>query len=245
LAKFIFPHLEVYFMSTQSVPRRLAAELVGTFIFVFVGAGGVITSTHFAPNMGLLIAALANGLGLAIAVSLTMGVSGGHLNPAVTLGMLVTSRIRAAEAVGYIVAQVVGATLAAYTLVLLVPQSIGSAANYGAPSLGSGVGVGVGIAFEAVMTFVLLSAVFGTAVDPRAPKIGGFGIGLAVFLDVLTGGPFTGAMMNPARAIGPEIAAHYFSAWYVYWIGPIIGGIVGALVYQYVIMDHQSSGATS
>ncbi|MEM0270973.1 MAG: aquaporin [Thermoprotei archaeon] len=226
-------------MSSQSFPRMLAAELVGTYIFVFVGAGGVVTSSHFAPSMGLLIAAFANGVGLGVAVSLTMGVSGGHLNPAVTLGMLATRRINVARAVGYIVAQVVGATLAGYTLVLLVPHEVGSAANYGAPSLGLGVSVGVGIAFEAVMTFVLVSAVFGTAVDPRAPKIGGFGIGLAVFLDVLTGGPFTGAMMNPARAIGPEIAAHYFSAWYVYWVGPIIGSVVAALIYQYVIMGGQ------
>jgi MIP family channel proteins len=210
---------------------------------VFVGAGGVITSSHFAADQGLLIAALANGVGLAIAVSITMGVSGGHLNPAVTIGMLVTRRIRGLEALGYIVAQVVGAVIAGLILRGLIPSPVGSVVHYGAPSLSPTTTILGGIAFEAVMTFVLLSAVFGTAVDPRAPKIGGFGIGLAVFLDVLVGGPYTGAMMNPARAIGPEVAAGYFSAWYVYWVGPIVGGIVASLVYEYAIMPRQSASS--
>lgn len=228
-------------MSAQSLTRRLVAELVGTFVFVLVGDGGVVTSSHFAPNEALLIAALANGVGLAIAVSATMNVSGGHLNPAVTIAMLATRRIRGLEAVCYIVAQVVGAVIAGLILVGLVPSTVGSPINYGAPSLGSGVSILQGILFEAVMTFVLLFAVFGTAVDPRAPKIGGFGIGLAVFLDVFVGGPYTGAMMNPARAIGPEVAARYFSAWYVYWIGPIVGGVIAALIYQYAIMGSQKA----
>ncbi len=210
---------------------------------MFVGAGGVITSSHFAADQGLLIAALANGVGLAIAVSITMGVSGGHLNPAVTIGMLVTRRIRGLEALGYIVAQVVGAVIAGLILRGLIPSPVGSVVHYGAPSLSPTTTILGGIAFEAVMTFVLLSAVFGTAVDPRAPKIGGFGIGLAVFLDVLVGGPYTGAMMNPARAIGPEVAAGYFSAWYVYWVGPIVGGIVASLVYEYAIMPRQSASS--
>jgi MIP family channel proteins len=203
----------------------------------------VITSSHFAADQGLLIAALANGVGLAIAVSITMGVSGGHLNPAVTIGMLVTRRIRGLEALGYIVAQVVGAVIAGLILRGLIPSPVGSVVHYGAPSLSPTTTILGGIAFEAVMTFVLLSAVFGTAVDPRAPKIGGFGIGLAVFLDVLVGGPYTGAMMNPARAIGPEVAAGYFSAWYVYWVGPIVGGIVASLVYEYAIMPRQSASS--
>lgn len=229
------------------LPRRFAAELVGTLVFVLVGAGGVVTASGLvglfigsSPSGALLVAALANGVGLAVAVTATMGVSGGHLNPAVTLAMLVTRRIRAQEAAAYIVAQVLGAMLAGLVLVGALPRGAGSQAHYGAPSLG--VSAARGILLEAVMTFVLVFAVFGTAVDPRAPKIGGFGIGLAVFLDVLFGGNYTGAMMNPARAIGPEVAAHYFYAWYVYWVGPIVGGVVAALIYEHTILGRGAAG---
>ncbi|MDG6908641.1 MAG: aquaporin, partial [Nitrososphaerota archaeon] len=87
-----------------------------------------------------------------------------------------------------------------------------------------------------VMTFFLVLAVYGTIVDSRAPKIAGFGVGLAVLTDVLAGGPFTGAAMNPARAMGPMIAGLFFpSYWYVYWVGPLLGGILAGLVYHYVL----------
>ncbi|MGI0081029.1 MAG: aquaporin, partial [Nitrososphaerales archaeon] len=113
--------------------------------------------------------------------------------------------------------------------------------SWGAPLIAK-ISVGQGIVLEAIMTFLLVFTVFGTAVDPRAPKVGGFAIGLIVAIDVLVGGPFTGAAMNPARAIGPEIAGAYltgsaaFTNWYVWWIGPIIGGIIAALLYAYVLM---------
>lgn len=225
---------------SASLPRRFAAELFGTLVFVFVGAGGVVTASHLvgpffgsSPSGALLVAALANGVGLAVAVSATMGVSGGHLNPAVTLAMLATGRIRVGEAAAYIVAQVVGAIIAGLILVGALPKGVGSTTHYGAPTLS--VSAARGILLEALMTFVLVFAVFGTAVDARAPKIGGFGIGLAVFLDVLVGGEYTGAMMNPARAIGPEVASAYFAGWYVYWVGPIVGGVVAGLVYHHLV----------
>jgi MIP family channel proteins len=223
-------------MQVASDSRKVAAELVATFLFVFVGAGGVISAAALGPSTGLLVAAFANGIGLALAVSISMNVSGGHVNPAVTLAMLVTKRIKPSLAIAYIVAQVLGATIAATLLVALVPASAGSPVHYGAPSLAQSTSVATGILLEFIMTFVLLVAVFGTAVDPRAPKMAGIGIGLAVFLDVLVGGPYTGAMMNPARALGPEIASGFFAVWYVYWIGPILGGITAALVYDYAIL---------
>lgn len=223
-------------MSDAGAARKVIAELIGTFIFVFLGAGGVITASNLDHSTALIVAALANGLGLAIAVSITMNISGGHINPAVTISILLARRIEFSLAIAYILAQLFGAILAGYSLLALIPSSIAAQSVYGAPSINPSISIPDAIMLELVMTFILVMAVFGTAVDQRAPKIAGFGIGLAVFLDVLVGGNLTGAMMNPARAIGPEIAAGFFAGWYVYWIGPIVGGMIASLVYNYLLM---------
>ncbi|MCL5239026.1 MAG: aquaporin [Candidatus Marsarchaeota archaeon] len=222
----------------SSLKKRMLAEFIGTFLFVFVGAGSAVAAQSFAPgNAALLVAALANGIGLAMAISYALNTSGGHINPAVTIGIWAAKMIRGIDAIGYIAAQVVGATIAGLVLVWLLPAALGGAANYGAPALGSGTGVLQGIVIEAIMTFFLVSTVFATIVDKRFPKFGGLFVGLVVVADVLIGGPFTGAAMNPARAIGPQLAAGFLANWYVYWIGPIVGGLVAALIYKYLFMD--------
>lgn len=229
--------------TTPSLRQKIAAEFLGTFLFVFVGAGsavslGYIASTSTGAN--LLVGAFANGLGLAIAVTATMSISGGHLNPAVTLGFLAARKIPIPHAVAYIISQVIGASIAGLLLISVLPTGIGNSVGWGAPAV-AGISVGQAIALEGIMTFILVLTVFGTAVDPRAPKVGGFAIGLIVAADVLIGGPFTGAAMNPARAIGPQIAGSIltgtgaFANWYVWWIGPILGGVVAALVYVHLI----------
>ncbi len=215
--------------------RMAGAELIGTFLFVLVGAGSAVGAGAAAGVPGLVAAALGNGLGLAVAVSATMNTSGGHLNPAVTLGMLATRKVNVKTAVAYIICQVVGATIAGVVLMATLPATIGNAVQWGSPSLSSQTSVAQGILLEAVMTFFLVFSIFGTAVDSRAPKIGGFGIGLTVAAIVLTAGPFTGAAMNPARAAGPMIASMNLANWYVWWVGPIIGSVVSALVYTRVI----------
>jgi MIP family channel proteins len=216
-------------------PKRLLAEVVGTFSFVLVGAGSSVASSSIGLNQSasLLVAALANGLGLAVAVSSTMAISGGHINPAVSISLAVAGKFKLGELLPYILAQLFGSLLAAYTLSVSLPFDPVNASHIGSPSLS--VGVLQGILLEAVMTFVLVIAVFGTAVDQRAPKIAGFGIGIAVLTDVLLGGPFTGAAMNPARAMGPMIVSGFMPYyWYVYWIGPIIGGLIAGLLYRYL-----------
>jgi glycerol uptake facilitator-like aquaporin len=95
----------------------------------------------------------------------------------------------------------------------------------------------MGIGIEAVLTMVLILAVIGTAVDPRAPRIGGLAIGLAVAADILVGGPLTGAAMNPARWFGPAVAAGAYADWYVWWIGPAIGAAVAALIYRTTLAE--------
>ncbi len=216
--------------------KPLIAELIGTFAFVFIGAGSIITNTLTNGAVGLLGIALAHGLALAIMITVFAATSGGHINPAVTIGFMVTRRIAPLLGILYIVAQLVGATLAGLLLRAIYPQAVWQAAQLGTPMLAPGVSFGMGVLIEAVLTFFLLLAVFGTAVDPRAPKIGGFGIGLTVAFDILMGGALTGASMNPARTFGPALAGGFWQNDLVYWIGPIIGAVIAALIYEYVIL---------
>ena len=204
--------------------RPLAAEFVGTLLFVFLGVGSVVASS------GPLGVALAHGVAMAIIVSMTMSISGGHINPAVTFGLWIANRIGGRLAWQYIGAQVAGAVVGAALVKTMLPRVAVGLALVGTPRLGNEVTFMQGVWIEAVLTFFLVSAVFGTAVSPEAPKIGGFGIGLAIFVDALVGGGFTGAVMNPARAIGPALVAWQWNAHAVYWIGPLIGaGVAGAL----------------
>lgn len=222
-------------LSEQYV-KPVVAELIGTFGFVFIGAGSIITNTFSRGAVGLIGIAFALGLGLAIMITVFAATSGGHINPAVTIGFLVTRRIAPLLGLLYIVAQLVGATLAGLLLRAIYPQPVWQAAQLGTTNLGPGVSFGTGVLIEAILTFILLLAVFGTAVDPRAPKVGGFAIGLTVFVDVLLAGPLTGGSMNPARTFGPALAGGFWQNDLVYWIGPIVGAVIAALIYEYVIL---------
>src|SRR2546428_3264188 len=198
--------------------KPLIAELVGTFAFVFIGAGSIITNVLTRGELGLLGIALAHGLALAIMITVFAATSGGHINPAVTIGFLVTRRIAPLLGLLYIVAQLVGATLAGLLLRVVFPQAVWQAARLGTPNLAPGVSFGLGVFIEAVLTFFLLLAVFGTAVDPRAPKIGGFGIGLTVAAGILGGGALTGAAMHPAIALGPAPGGRLWQNGLVFWV---------------------------
>jgi len=224
--------------------KPIVAELVGTFVFFFIGAGAIVTDTFTKTHaVGLIGIALAHGLVLSIMISALGAISGGHFNPAVTIGFLVTRRIKIDTAIYYIVAQLVGGTLSGLALRIVFPESIWKVTHLGTPALGPGVSVGTAIFLEALLTFFLVTAVFGTAVDARAPKIGGFGIGLTVMMDILVGGPLTGAAMNPARAFGPALASGFWDNQLVYWIGPIIGGALAALLYDTVFLGKDAKKA--
>jgi MIP family channel proteins len=220
-----------------SLARRLTAEALGTFGLVFVGAAVVVVNGGF-PNsgIGLLGIALAHAVVLSVMISATMTISGGHLNPAVTLGLLVTRRIDAASALAYILTQLAAAVLAAFLVKLLMPGQAVSNAMLGVPVIASSVQLGQAIGLEAVLTFFLVSAVFGTAVSPDAPRVAGFGIGLVLLFDILVGGPLTGAAMNPARAFGPALVAKEWIGHLVYWVGPIVGAVLAALLWEYVLL---------
>ena len=222
-------------MIRDRTAAALIAEAVGTFLFFFVGAGSVVLGDYLAANggtgPGLLGVALAHGLALAVLVSALGAVSGGHFNPAVTFGVWIMGRITPMRALLYVVAQLVGGLAAGLALKIVFPDAW-QASNIGTPALGAGITPAIGIGIEAVLTAFLVLAVMGTAVDARAPKIGGLAIGLAVAADILVGGPLTGAAMNPARWFGPAVAAGAYADWYVWWIGPAIGAAVAALIYR-------------
>jgi len=218
----------------------LIAEATGTFLFFFVGAGSIVLGDYMAGNggsgPGLLGVALAHGLALAVLVSALGPVSGGHFNPAVTLAVSIMGKLTPLRAGLYVVAQLIGA-LAAGLALKVVFADAWHASNIGTPALGAGITPAIGIAVEAVLTALLVLAVIGTAVDPRAPRIGGLAIGLAVAADILVGGPLTGAAMNPARWFGPAVAAGAYADWYVWWIGPAIGAAVAALLYRSALAE--------
>jgi MIP family channel proteins len=214
--------------------RHFTAEFIGTFALVFVG-GGAIVAMRDAGALGLVVVALAHGLILALMVTATMRISG-HLNPAVTLGFLAVRRIEPVMAGLYIIAQILGATIAALALKGLVPADQFVAVHGTIQEIASNVSWGQAFALEAIATFFLQFVIFGTAVDPRAPQVGGFAIGLTVAADILAIGPLTGASMNPARSFGPAFVTHSFGGQFVYWTGPIVGAIVAAVVYDAVLL---------
>lgn len=219
--------------------RPLVAEFVGVFFLTFAGAGAIVANTYREGTVGLLGIAAAHGLALAIAVSATMNVSGGHINPAITAGLWSVGRIEAKTAGLYVLFQLLGATAAAYAVKGLFPEQAGIVAALGTPRLATDVTLVQGIVIEAILTFFLAFAVMGTAVDPAAPKIGGFAIGLTVMFDILAGGNLTGAAMNPARAFGPALASGTWIGHVVFWVGPILGAIAAMQLYERLLLKKE------
>ena len=210
--------------------RHFAAEFIGIFALVFIG-GGAIMSDAMSSTHSIVAVAMAHGLILALMVTATMRISG-HLNPAVTIGFMVTKRIEPMMGVVYIIAQLLGAAVAAYALKAVFPAGVAVATRLGGQVVSGDVSTGQAILCEAIATFFLVFVVFGTAVDPHAPKVGGFAIGLTVAADILAIGSLTGASMNPARTFGPAVVSGMLEGQIVYWAGPILGGIAAALLYD-------------
>ncbi|HZT45841.1 MAG TPA: aquaporin [Gaiellaceae bacterium] len=210
--------------------RRGVAEFLGAFALTFFGAGAVMVGAG-----GLVGVALAYGLVYALMVTAFGHISGGHFNPATTLGFLVTRRIAAALAVVYWLMQLAGACVAALLLWWIFPAEAISPARLGAPLLHPSIGSGAGFALEGIMTAFLVLAVFATAVDERGAfrAVAGFGIGLVITIGALCGGPLTGAAMNPARAFGPEVVYDVWESYtWIYYAGPAVGAIFAAVLYE-------------
>lgn len=209
---------------------KFLAELIGTFALIFFGAGAILQ--HDATQaVGVTGIAVAHGLAILVGIYAFGHVSGGHFNPCVTFGMAVTKRVSWGDAVTYWIAQLAGASLGAWVLSLAYPG--GGGVQLGTPALAPSVSPLLGMALEAVMAFMLVIVIFGSAVDPRAPKgFAGLAIGFTLIGNILMGGSLTGASFNPARAFGPALMAGYWQDHWLYWVGPMLGGAVAALLYD-------------
>jgi aquaporin TIP len=209
--------------------RRGIAEFIGAFTLIFIGGGAGIVS-----GQDIVAVALANGLAIGIMVSNLGHISGGHFNPAITLGFLATRRITPPLAAVYWVSQFAGALVAAAILRGLFAHDL----FLGSVPHAAGFGAGKGLVVEIILTFFLVWAVFATAVDPRGAfkSIAGLAIGLTITIDVLMGGPLTGAAMNPARAFGPQLVGNFWGEGWIYYLGPAVGGLIAALAYEYLYL---------
>ena len=228
-----------------SLPQKLFAEFLGTFALIFFSVGTVCADQYLRsagqPAFGVLGVAIASGLTYAIMVSAVGHISGGHLNPAVTVGFWVTRRLNTLQALFYWIAQLLGAVAATYVLIAIVPDTVWSSAGRGIMLLASDFTRLHAMLLESVLTFFLVFVVFATYVDARGAlsKMSAFAVGLTVTVGVLFGGPFTGAAMNPARAFGPALAARYWANHGVYWVGPLLGGVLAAVIYDRLFLADQ------
>ena len=209
----------------ESIGRRGVAEFIGAFTLVFIGGGAGIVAGN-----DLVAVALANGLAIGLMVSNFGHISGGHFNPAITLSFVATRRITWPLAAAYWVSQFVGAVCAAGILRWIFGRGVA----VGVVPHVNHISVGKGLVVEIILTIFLVLAVFATAVDPGGAfkSIAGLGIGLTITIDVLMGGPLTGAAMNPARAFGPQLMFNSWSDGWIYYVGPPIGAVVAAVGYD-------------
>ncbi len=216
--------------------QKLTAEFLGTFALIFFGAGAVCVDWHLRATggLGLPAIALAHGLAFAIMVSALGHISGGHFNPAITIGFWVTKRISTLDTLAYWGAQLLGAIAAAFLLKVIIPDETWRNVALGTPELMRDFPTWAALALEAITTFFLVLVVFATAVDQRGTfrALGGFAAGLTITLGMLVAWPFTGSAMNPARAFGPALASHHWLNQGTYWVGPLGGGFVAGLLYD-------------
>jgi len=220
----------------ESLRKAAVAEFVATFALIFIGAGAVILSSQ--GQLDLVGVALAHGLVLAIMVSVTGHISGGQVNPAVSIALWAAGKLSTQRAAVLIGAQLLGAVVGALLVRFVVGGDLFDAGGAGAPILQQGFAVGKGIVLEAILTFFLVFAVFGTAVDDRGPwnKTAGLTIGLVIAFDIMAFGPFTGAAMNPARWFGPALVGGLWDNALVWIVGPIAGAIIAGVLYTTVFL---------
>ncbi|XP_065871029.1 aquaporin TIP1-3-like [Euphorbia lathyris] len=219
--------------------RAALAEFFSMVIFVFAGSGSgmafnKLTDNGAATPAGLIAAALAHAFALFVAVSVGANISGGHVNPAVTFGAFMGGHISLLRGILYWIAQLLGSVVACY----LLKFSTGGLVTP-AFALSAGVTSWNAVVFEIVMTFGLVYTVYATAVDPKKGNLGTIApiaIGFIVGANILAGGAFDGASMNPAVSFGPAFVSWTWTNHWVYWVGPLIGSAIAAIVYDNVFI---------
>jgi MIP family channel proteins len=223
-------------MSNRIAPK-LVAEFIGTFAFVFIGAGAAAIVGDGVGLPGITAIAFAHGLTIMVFAFAYGAVSGGHMNPAVTIGVLAVGKMRAGDAAGYILSQLVGAVAGGLALSAVLG---GVATGLGTPALAHDLALGAatvtitpaaGFAIEAVLAFFLVTVVLNTAIAGRAGNLAPLAIGMTLTLNIIMGGALTGAAFNPARALGPMIATGKLTDAWLYVLAPIVGAIIAAWVH--------------
>ena len=217
--------------------RAALAELLGMMFFVFVGTGSVVAAKIFEmePGAALITISLAHGIGIVVAIAWTAGISGGHMNPVVSLAFVITGHVKPLIGALYIVAQCVGAILGSLLLLWATPFALEGAdfGNLGAHGLGAGANAGEGFLLEALLTGFLLLVIYNVVRNRRggmhmhAP----LAIGLAVLIIHLAGVPFTGASVNPARSLGPAVVAGVWDDFWIYIVAPTVGAVAVAVIW--------------
>jgi aquaporin TIP len=241
--------------STYSLPQKLAAEFIGTFIVVFSAAGAICAEQYQRSanqtGAGALGRALAYGLIVGVMVGAVAHISGGHLNPAVTVGLWVTRRLGWMPALLYCVAQMLGGLAAAYVLVALLPDTGWrfDALRWITPGTMTDFSRWNAMLLEGVLTSIVVFVYFAAMVDTRGnfdgvsgriySRAGGFAVGVTVAIETLVAAPFTGAALNPARAFGPALVTHHWQNHGVYWVGPLFGGALAAVIYNAIFLSDQ------
>ena len=227
-------------LMSEANMRAYAAEFLATMLFVLMGTGAVI-GVGVTGEFSLVVIALAHGLGIGVMVYAVANISGGHLNPAVTLGMMVTKRIKIAPGVAYVVAQMSGAAVATALWYLILFNAVGESMQFGAHGVNTdALGEGGAFLLEIILTFVLVGVIFATAVSKK-----GFGImaplaiGLTIALIHLVAVPLTGASVNPARTFGPALISNAFDSYWLYILGPAIGAVLAAALWHHVFLPAQ------
>jgi aquaporin Z len=232
-------------VTSMKATPKLTAEFLGAFALTFFGAGAICADSlvlhgRASGPIDLLLIAAAHAVVLGVMVTALGHISGAHFNPAVTMAALLGRHIRLPLAIMYWATQLVAAIAAARLLLYFFPTPITSAVNVGAPTPGAGIDTSHAFVIEIVLTFFLVIVVYATAIDPRGAfgKIAGIAIGAVLFFDILVGGPLTGAAINPARAFGPALVAGIVDGnhFLIYWLGPVIGGAIAALLYQNLLL---------
>jgi len=216
--------------------QKLTAEFLGTFALVFFAAGAACVDwyPHASNALGLLGTALVYGLAMAVMVCALGHISGGHFNPAITIGFWVTKRLNTVDTIAYWIAQIAGATTAAFLLKAIIPDDTWHAVALGTPMFARDFTRLSGMILEGVATFFLVLTVFATSLDERSSSrsIGGLAVGLSVVLGAVITGPFTGGALNPARAFGPALASTHWQNHGIYWVGPLAGGFLAGFLYD-------------
>ena len=214
--------------------KTYLAEFISTLLFVFAGVGSVmaydkLTADAALDPAGLVGVAVCHGFALFVAVSIAANISGGHVNPAVTFGLVIGGHITVLRGILYWIAQLVGAIIACLLL-----KFVTGGLTTPPHTVAAGMSALEGVVMEIVITFALVYTVYATAADPKKGSLGTIApiaIGFIVGANILAAGPFSGGSMNPARSFGPAVVSGNFTDNWVYWVGPLIGGGLAGLIY--------------